>query len=157
MPDTLPATIRWSQDLAPPRPRRPGLGEAVLRGARGLCPVCGQAPLFAGWLKPVEHCTACATPLAQVRADDAPPYVVVFIVGHLMVGLLFALDGALALPVATELAIFLPLTMLACLALLRPAKGAVIGLMLRLGLGEAGILEGAGFLRGADSLGNPDG
>jgi uncharacterized protein (DUF983 family) len=110
------------------------MGVAVARGAVGRCPCCGKARLFRGWLKPVAVCPHCAAPLGRVRADDVPPYVVVFIVAHLIIGTQFALDDRMGLSLTAEAAIFLPLTLALCLGLLRPVKGAIIGAMLQLGL-----------------------
>jgi uncharacterized protein (DUF983 family) len=106
----------------------------MLRGFRGSCPCCGEGRLFRGWLRQVDVCANCGAPLGAVRADDAPPYVVILVVGHLVIGSQIALDSVMDLSVLAEAAIFLPLTLAACMALLRPAKGATIGLMLQLGL-----------------------
>lgn len=111
---------------------KPGHWPAMLRGWRGRCPNCGRAPLFAGWLRQVDVCAVCDAPLGSIRADDAPPYFVVFIVGHLVIGLAVLVDGIADLSVAAEIAIFLPLTAVLALALLRPVKGALIGLMLQM-------------------------
>lgn len=79
-------------------------------------------------------CLVCGAPLGAVRADDAPPYFTIFITGHVIVTLLFWVDRAYEPPVWLLGVIFLPLTVLMCLALLRPVKGATLGLMLKLGL-----------------------
>ena len=113
---------------------RPGMGPALLRGAMGRCPNCGRARLFAGWLRQVETCPVCAAPLGRIRADDAPPYFVVFLVGHIVIATQVLLDGVLDLSLWTEAAIFLPLTLALALGLLRPVKGATVGLMLQLGM-----------------------
>jgi uncharacterized protein (DUF983 family) len=106
----------------------------MLRGFRGRCPCCGQARLFSGWLRQTQVCPHCAAPLGAVRADDAPPYFVIFGVGHAVILTQLLLDDAMRLSVLAEAAIFLPLTLVASMALLRPVKGATIGLMLQLGL-----------------------
>jgi uncharacterized protein (DUF983 family) len=77
---------------------------------------------------------ACGAPLGEVRADDAPPYFTIFIVGHLVIGLMFAVDQAYAPPFWLQAAVWLPVTVILSLALLRPIKGATIGLMLKLDL-----------------------
>lgn len=105
---------------------------ALARGARGLCPVCGQTHAFDGYLRVVPHCVVCGTPLGQVRADDAPPYFTIFIVGHIVVGSMFMVEQAYAPPFWLQAAIWLPVTVLLSLALLRPVKGATLGLMLKL-------------------------
>jgi uncharacterized protein (DUF983 family) len=117
----------------PPWPVPPML-TALGRGVVGLCPACGRAHAFRGYLTVVPVCPACGAPLGAVRADDAPPYFTLFIAGHIIIPLLFWVDRAYEPPLGLMAAIFLPLTLVLCLALLRPVKGATLGLMLKLGL-----------------------
>jgi uncharacterized protein (DUF983 family) len=107
---------------------------AMLRGFINRCPCCGRGPLFRTWLRQFEACARCHAPLGRVRADDAPPYFVILIVGHLIIAAQFALDSVMGLSLLAEAALFLPLTLALSLGLLRPVKGATIGLMLQLGL-----------------------
>jgi len=107
---------------------------ALKRGARGLCPCCGQGKLFQGYLKLVPECSACHARLGDIRADDAPPYFTIVIVGHILAPLLLAVEKAYEPPIWVHMAIWLPLFTLACIAFLRPIKGATVGWMLRLGL-----------------------
>jgi uncharacterized protein (DUF983 family) len=132
MPDTNP--VRWlpNRQPAPPGWPTPTLGQALRRGFAGTCPACGEARMFAGWLRVLPICPACTAPLGAFRADDAPPYITIFIVGHLVIAFALILDRLAHLPVWGELALFLPLTLLLSLALLRPVKGATVGFMLRL-------------------------
>lgn len=132
MPETLP--VRWPEAAAPTPDHKPGMVRALARGSACKCPNCGKAPLFTGWLRQVSTCARCGTPLGRYRADDAPPYFVIFLVAHLVIGAQVAVDSAWNLSLWTEAAIFLPLTLLLSLGLLRPVKGATIGLMLQLGM-----------------------
>jgi uncharacterized protein (DUF983 family) len=52
---------------------------------------------------------------------------VIVIVGHIIVPLALWIETDYAPPVALQLAIYLPLTVVASLALLQPVKGAVVG------------------------------
>ena len=135
MPDTN-APIRWQPDRSPqPAPWPvPSLPVALLRGARGLCPACGLTRCFAGYLRVVPKCAACGAPLGEFRADDAPPYFTVFIVAHVVVGLMFATYQAYDPPFWVQAAIWLPVTAILSVVLLRPIKGATVGLMLKLGM-----------------------
>lgn len=128
--------IRWSRDAAPAAAAGPGLFTAMRRGAAGRCPCCGQTRLFNGWLRQAELCAVCHAPLGRVRADDAPPYFVIFFAAHLVIAIQVALESVAQLGLWTEAAIFLPFTLALCLGLLRPVKGATIGLMLQLGMAE---------------------
>jgi len=111
----------------------PKMLTAMRRGVAGRCPVCGQGQLFAGWLRVIDVCSVCAAPLGDIRADDAPPYFTVFIVAHVVIGAQVAVERAFTLSVATEMMIFLPGTLLLTLALIRPVKGATVGMMMKLG------------------------
>ena len=131
-----PDSIRWVANRATPDTawNRPGTFIAMRRGFLGNCPSCGRSKLFQGWLRQSDECPNCHAPLGRIRADDAPPYFVIFIVAHLVIAAQLALDSTLALSAMAEAAIFLPITLALALLLLRPIKGATIGLMLQLGM-----------------------
>ncbi len=135
--------LRWRRkpSSASPGLTRPGVMTAVTRGLMGRCPCCGRGALFSGWLRQMPHCADCAAPLGGVRADDAPPYIVIFIVAHLVIGLDVLADAWLGLSMLAEAAIFLPATLILSLGLLRPIKGATIGLIVALGLVPAQVVQ----------------
>ena len=109
------------------RPRRPIL-QAMRRGFAQRCPQCGKGALFWKYLKVNDSCSSCAEALHHHRADDAPAYFTIVIVGHLIVGGILVLHKSLAPPEWVQLAIWLPLTLLSCLWLLPRIKGALVGL-----------------------------
>jgi uncharacterized protein (DUF983 family) len=106
---------------------------SVSRGAQNRCPVCGEGRVFNGFLKVVPECEVCHAPLGRLRADDAPPYVVIFLAGHLLVPPIFWIERTYEPPMWLHMVLWLPLFTIVCTLLLRPVKGAVVGLMLRLG------------------------
>lgn len=120
-------TLRWQP--AKVEGRRLPLAAAMWRGARGKCPNCGQAPMFRGFLKVVDACPSCAAPLGLARADDAPPYFTILIVGHIVVPLMLMLERAYAPSALVQTAIWVPVTLALSLALLRPIKGATVAVM----------------------------
>lgn len=134
-----PATIRWTPNRSPVSPPWPvpSTSQALLRGLRGVCPACGESHIFNGYLTVARECTNCHAPLGTIRADDVPPYVTIFLVGHIVVIGMLLLEQAEAPPLWVHTAIWVPLTLGLCLALLRPIKGAVVGLMLKLGMIDA--------------------
>jgi uncharacterized protein (DUF983 family) len=111
----------------PSRPARP-LMNAMLRGFLGRCPHCGEGRLFASFLKTVDRCAHCGEEMHHHRADDLPAYLVVVIVGHIVVGAFMGIEATSTLSTWQHLAIWVPLTIVSALALLRPVKGAVVGL-----------------------------
>lgn len=112
----------------------PPLPTVIRRGLANRCPVCGEGHVFDGYLTVVPACDHCAAPLSLARADDAPPWLTILIVGHVVVPLLYVVDQTYSPPLWVMSAIFLPLTTVLALALLRPIKGAMVGLMLKLGM-----------------------
>lgn len=60
------------------------LKPALLRGFRQRCPRCGAGPLMKAYLKLRSQCSVCGEDLRCARADDAPAYLTILIVGHLM-------------------------------------------------------------------------
>jgi uncharacterized protein (DUF983 family) len=130
------ATIRWQPDRSQPKPPWPvpTVGTALSRGLIGRCPACGKTHLFAGFLRVVSACSNCHAPLGSARADDAPPYFVVLITGHIIIPAML-LTQKLANPTNLTLSlIFLPLTAALAIGLLRPVKGGVLGVMVTMGL-----------------------
>lgn len=101
---------------------------SLLRGARLSCPACGKGAMFRRYLKVADSCPACGEALHHHRADDAPPYFTIVIVGHVVVGLMLAVEMAYRPPLWLHAAIWLPLTLLLALLLLPPIKGALVGL-----------------------------
>ena len=64
---------------------------------------------------------------ACARADDAPAYFVILIVGHIVVPLALAVENAYQPPHWLAFSIWMPLTLLLALGLLQPVKGAIVG------------------------------
>lgn len=101
--------------------------QAIRRGFACRCPSCGKGRLFGRYLKPVATCAACGEDLSHQRADDAPPYFTILIVGHVVVPLMLYVEINYHPPVPLQLMVWLPLTLVLSLVLLQPIKGAVIG------------------------------
>jgi uncharacterized protein (DUF983 family) len=71
---------------------RRDLGQAVRRGFLGRCPRCGAGRIFGAYLKVVDACPACGEDLSPQRADDAPAYITMLIVGHFIVAGIIATE-----------------------------------------------------------------
>lgn len=114
------------QGSAPPA--RP-LPAALFRGWRGRCPQCGEGRLFHGYLTVADSCESCGLDLRDHRADDAPPYVTILLVGHFVIPLLLIVEQLWAPAMWLQMAFWLPLTLAMTLALLRPIKGMLVGFL----------------------------
>lgn len=120
------------------------VSQSIKRGLKCRCPKCGDGKLFSTYLRPVEACAVCKEEMFHQRADDFPPYLTIFIVGHIVVGLYMAVEQMITLEMWQSMAIFIPITGILCLAMLQPLKGGVIGLQWALKMhGFGGVDEDA--------------
>ena len=138
--------------VVPGQAERTPLLRAMGRGFLGSCPHCGADRIFGKFLKVRPHCDVCSLELSHHRADDLPPYIVIFIVAHLVgTGILIAETRFEDTPLWFHLAVWPLLTVVLCLVLLQPVKGAVVGLQYALGMhGFGAARRGAA---GAESQG----
>lgn len=113
---------------------RPSVLGAMLRGARFQCPSCGQGRLFRAYLKVVDHCDHCGEALHHHRADDAPPYFTIFVVGHIIVAGVLFVEQTYAPDSWVHALIWVPLTLLLSLVFLPRVKGLLVGLQWALGM-----------------------
>jgi uncharacterized protein (DUF983 family) len=120
------ATKTWTRDSAQGEKRN--VWTAIKRGFRGRCPRCGEGKLFRAFLKVDNNCSVCGLDFTPHRADDLPAYLVIVIVGHIVVPTALLIETNYSPPVALQLAIYLPVTLVASLLLLQPVKGAVVGI-----------------------------
>jgi len=132
-------------DISGPRLRRPDCAQnaavwpvpsmttAIIRGAGRHCPACGQTALFTGYLKVAQSCSLCGAPLGLYPSDDAPPYITILLVLHLVVPMLLILEQTTDLPLWVYGAIVLPLAIILTIMLLPMVKGGMIGLLFKLG------------------------
>ena len=102
--------------------------ESMLRGAKLKCPACGTGALYRRYLKVSDTCPNCGEELHHHRADDAPPYFTVVIVGHIVVALVLFVEMTYRPPLWVHAALWAPLTILLAVGLLPSIKGALVGL-----------------------------
>jgi len=114
--------------------RRQSKSTAIRRGLRRRCPACGQGRAFMGYLRPVDHCNHCGEQLGHIRADDFPPYLTIFLVGHLVVPTVLMVEQAYQWPAQLHMLVWPLVTLLLSLAVLPFLKGGVLGLMWSLGV-----------------------
>jgi uncharacterized protein (DUF983 family) len=105
---------------------RPDTMTAIMRGLRCRCPNCGEGKLFRKYLKTVDHCSVCGAEMHHHRADDAPAYFTILIVGHIVVPLALTVETDYSPPYWVHYALWLPLTMALSVGLLQPIKGAIV-------------------------------
>lgn len=117
-------TYERTDNLSTPR----SLLSAMLRGFARHCPECGKGSIFGGYLSVNPTCPSCGLKLEGHRADDAPPYFTILIVGHIIVPGMLLFEQLRHPPEWQHMIIWLPLTLVLCLTLLPRIKGSLIGL-----------------------------
>lgn len=126
-----------------PKPNRP-VFSAMLQGMLGRCPNCSSGKLFRSYLKVSDTCTNCNEDFSHHRADDAPPYFTIFIVGHIIIPLVIWSEVAFKPSMTMHMVLWIPITIVMTLAFLQPIKGAIVA------------LQWANYMHGFDPNAEPD-
>ena len=108
--------------------------DALWRGLCGRCPNCGTGRLFRSYVSQHPTCLSCGEDLSPYRADDAPAYFTILIVGHVVVPGMLWLEMNYHPPMEVHALLWVPLTLLMTLALLPRCKGVLIALLWSLGV-----------------------
>ena len=87
--------------------------------------------MFEGFLGVVPVCRACGQNLSAQDSGDGPVAFIILIVGFVVLGAALVIEVRYAWPIWLHLLVWLPLSLLLCLALLRPLKGLLIALQFR--------------------------
>lgn len=104
------------------------LGPALLRGWRGRCPSCGGGPMMNGYLRVRHNCASCGEELFHHRADDAPAWATILIVGHVLVTSLLFVETRFAPPLWVHWSVWPVLTLGLTMWLLPRIKGMVVAM-----------------------------
>lgn len=104
------------------RPLRP----ALLRGWRGRCPHCGGGAIFDSYLKVNDHCGICGEALHHHRADDAPSWLTIIVIGHLIAPLMLLSFELFTLPSWAHAMIWPAVALTGAVVLLPRVKGGII-------------------------------
>ena len=97
----------------------------------GRCPRCGAGPLFERHLRPARTCEACGLDYRFIDSGDGPAVFVILIVGFVVVTGALVTEVKHSPPYWVHALLWLPLTLILSLGLLRPAKALMIALQYR--------------------------
>lgn len=100
----------------------------IATGLRGRCPRCGEAGLFAGFIRLAPRCRACGLDLSFADSADGPAVFVILIAGFLVAGGALLAEIAYRPPLWLHAALWVPLVLVLSLGLLRPLKGILVAL-----------------------------
>ena len=101
---------------------------AMLRGFSMRCPACGEGNMFARYLKVADTCPYCYEELHHHRADDAPPYFTLFIVGHIVIPLVLVIEKIWHPNLVWFVSATLIITLMLTIFLMPRVKGAVVAM-----------------------------
>ncbi|MAU40766.1 MAG: hypothetical protein CMF31_04005 [Kordiimonas sp.] len=104
----------------PVSPFRAGLG--------CLCPRCGQTRIYSGFLQLKNHCPECGLDYGPLDAADGPAFFVMTIVSFIVIGLVLWVEFSYGPPLWLHMLMWIPLTVVLSVALLRPVKGLFVAL-----------------------------
>lgn len=103
----------------------------VLTGLLCRCPRCGEGKLFSGYLKLAARCEKCGLDLAFADSGDGPAVFVIFLVAPLVILLALVVGSIVPIAPWMHLVLWIPTTVILCLALLPPFKGVLVNLQYR--------------------------
>lgn len=112
---------------------KPDILKIAWRAAGCRCPSCGKAPLFSGYVTQVARCPSCGESFGHIRADDGPAWLTILIVGHIVVGLILAIEPYVEWPQGLSSAVWVSAAIALTLIVLPRAKAFFIGVIWRSG------------------------
>lgn len=126
---TPPSSEAWPLERLGQEDGKRDLWQSIRRGLSGRCPACGEGKIFYRYLKVSDFCPACGEPLHHHRADDAPPYVTILVVAHIVGAMILITDEIWPeAPIWIHALIWPTLTLVLSLSLLPIFKGGLINL-----------------------------
>lgn len=105
----------WSPPLSP-----------LITGLKCRCPRCGRGALFEGLLAVRPECGRCGLDLRGHDSGDGPAVLAIMILGFVVVGLALVIEVKFQPPLWLHAVLWLPLTLVGGIALLRPLKAWLV-------------------------------
>lgn len=105
------------------------MAQAVGRGFAFRCPNCGHGKLFRGFLTLVDHCEECGEPLSPYEPDLLLALLVGLVVVTVVAIVFFVAELSGAGSPLIYLTLLFPIAAAVTFLVLRPFKGALVGLM----------------------------
>ncbi len=110
-------------------PTKPSMLSILARGVQRKCARCGEGDVLTGYLTMVPACAVCGESFAHISADDVPPWLTIFVVGHIMISLVMTMELNFQLPIAATATILVAVAVILTALLMPVSKGVVIAVM----------------------------
>lgn len=115
--------------------------ETARSALRGLCPRCGGSGLFAGILNFAPGCRKCGLDYRQFNVGDGPAAFLIMIVGAVVTIAAILVELKFGPPFWVHILLWLPLTLVLVVGLLRIAKAFLLTLEYRNSAREGRLVE----------------
>lgn len=99
-----------------------------LAGLLSRCPRCGEGSLFSGFLTVAPRCNNCKLDYGFADSGDGPAIFIMLIAGFVIVAAALIVEVTYQPPYWVHALLWLPLTAILSLGLLRPFKATLIAL-----------------------------
>ena len=103
------------------------------RGFSKKCPFCGKSPIFTKYIKTHKKCSNCGIKLSNYKSDDAPAYITIFLVGHVLIPIILLTEKHFNPSITLQMIAWPIVTFFFTIWLLPRVKGAFIGVQIFLG------------------------
>lgn len=121
-------SLSHETDLSLSQPSERSVWLSLWRGFTMRCPSCGTGAISPRYLKVADRCAHCDEALHHHKADDAPAYFTILVVGHIVIPLLLWSEVAYKPSYLFHFVTWPVLTIVLSLILLPRIKGALVGL-----------------------------
>jgi uncharacterized protein (DUF983 family) len=101
---------------------------AQAHGLAGRCPRCGKGRLFGGLLAYRDGCSVCGLDFRGFNVGDGAASFLILIVGAVVTGLALWLELAVEPAWWVHVVLWVPLTLMLSIGLMRLAKGLLLGI-----------------------------
>jgi uncharacterized protein (DUF983 family) len=108
---------------------------------QGSCPRCGNRTLFAGFVRFADRCRACGLDYSQFNVGDGPVAFLTLGVGAIVTILAVVLELSVSPPFWVHALLWIPLTIVLVVVLLRFTKGLLLALEYRNAAREGKVAE----------------
>jgi uncharacterized protein (DUF983 family) len=115
--------------------------ETAQAALRGLCPRCGASGLFSGVISFSSRCHRCELDYTQFNVGDGPAAFLMMIVGAIITIAAITLELKFSPPFWLHILLWVPLTVMLVVGLLRIGKGALLVLEYRNRAREGRLVE----------------
>lgn len=103
----------------------------LLAGVTARCPRCGEGHLFSGFLTISPKCDRCGLDFGFADSGDGPAIFIMLFAGFVIVAAALIVEVMYQPPYWVHAALWLPLTAILSIGLLRPFKATLVALQYR--------------------------